>query len=94
MNLEILNCAAPNIFNDPDFRAWRNADDHRNQLSHYLGGLPEKKLCKAWSVDNAEQWEARLLACLNLLTEQKFGTFQNAALLPVIHHHLIKALTP
>ncbi|WP_072619161.1 hypothetical protein [Spirulina major] len=94
MNLKILECAAPEVFDDPDFRGWLNADDRRNQLSHYLGGISEKVLCQAWSVGNGEEWEARLLRCLNLLAEQNFGTFQNGALLPVIHHHLEKALAP
>ncbi len=95
LNIEIFECVVPEVCNDLDFQAWRRkAKDRRNQLSHYLGGISQDDLCEAWRVKNAEQWEQRLLRCLNLLTEQKFGTFQNAALLPVIHHHLLKALTP
>ncbi|MEA5421098.1 hypothetical protein VB712_17875 [Spirulina sp. CCNP1310] len=94
MMIKIFKAFDTTACNNPDFQGWCNANDDRNELSHHLGGISEQELYGAWRVKNAEQWEARLLACLNLLTEQKFDKFMNGALLPVIHHHLLKALTP
>lgn len=64
----------------------------RNFIAHELGGLAEKKLFEAWNVQTKDQWEIRLLNCLNLIANQHYKSLAEASLLPKIHDKIIRAI--
>ncbi len=93
--LELLAVAIPQAGTSKDFKTfWTSAREMRNKLSHHLGGLGEKELFKAWGddVNNSEQWQCRILNCLNLVTEQKFKSLSQASLFSRIHLKVIQAI--
>ncbi|MDF5724796.1 MAG: hypothetical protein PUP91_30930 [Rhizonema sp. PD37] len=58
-------------------------------LSHRLGGLAEKEVFKAWDVTNSEQWQKRVLNCLNLVTKQSFKSLSQASSFAQIHNQVV-----
>ncbi|MEO0804256.1 MAG: hypothetical protein AAFY57_18585 [Cyanobacteria bacterium J06642_2] len=88
----LLEAAIPATTHSSDFKSyWRTATHARNQLSHRLGGIDARDVFKAWGQDivSAQQWEKRILACLNEVTGQKFAGFEDGSLFHVVQ---IKAL--
>ncbi|NER22901.1 MAG: hypothetical protein F6J96_19825 [Symploca sp. SIO1C2] len=91
----LLAAAIPEAETSEDFKAfWNSAREMRNNLSHRLGGLEEKKLFQAWGKDikDAEQWQHRILNCLNLLTGQTFKSLSQASLFSKIHYRVVNAI--
>ncbi|MBR8835359.1 MAG: hypothetical protein DSM106950_15360 [Stigonema ocellatum SAG 48.90 = DSM 106950] len=78
-----------------DFKEfWKSARPMRNTLSHRLGGLGEKEVFTAWGSDvtNSEQWQARVLNCLNLVTGQSFKTLSEASIFTNLHLKVVDAI--
>jgi hypothetical protein len=75
-----------------DFKYFWSPDcrKKRNKLSHRLGGISEAELLNAWGEDlqDRSQWEARILACLNILTGQSFESLDRASLFAQIHDRI------
>jgi hypothetical protein len=73
-----------------DFQAFWGSQEIRNKASHLLGGLSKEEVFGAWGEDikNQSQWEARILACLNILTEQKFKTLSEASLFATLQERV------
>ncbi|MFM6252891.1 MAG: hypothetical protein ACKPEQ_27730, partial [Dolichospermum sp.] len=76
-----------------------SARKSRNNFSHSLGGLPEQEIFKAWSKDiknpdikNSEQWQKRILNCINLVTGESFSTLYKASLFSQIHKQVLEAI--
>ncbi|MFP4337186.1 MAG: hypothetical protein ACLFQP_04585 [Halothece sp.] len=94
-SLQVLTEAAiPQMRNNADFRPfWKTAGDLRNQLAHTIYGLPPQDLFKAWQVSNQQQWEKRILHCLNLITQQSFSSLLQPSLFASTHYRL-KGLIP
>ena len=69
-----------------------NTIDERNIIFHSLRGLQEKDVFKAWNTDSREQWEARVLGCLNFVSQQKFVSLKSASLMAKVHDELVAAL--
>ncbi|MEG4201782.1 hypothetical protein [Microcoleus sp. Pol12A5] len=69
-----------------------NTIDERNFIFHSLRGLQEKDVFKAWNTDSREQWEARVLGCLNFVSQQKFVSLKSASLMAKVHDELVAAL--
>jgi hypothetical protein len=92
---DLLAAAIPQAERSKDFKAfWNSAREMRNNLSHRLGGLEERKLFQAWGEDikDAEQWQRRILNCLNLITGQTFKSLSHASLFSKIHHRVVNAI--
>lgn len=92
---ELLAAAIPQAAESKDFKTFfSSAREMRNKLSHHLGGFGEKEIFKAWGndVNNSEQWQHRILNCLNLVTEQKFKSISQASLFSKIHLKVIQAI--
>ncbi|KKI99652.1 hypothetical protein [Prochlorothrix hollandica] len=67
---------------------WNSAKDLRNQLSHQIVGISPLEMFKAWGVTNLNQWEKRMVACLNLLSDQKFVSLKQSSLFASLHHRI------
>ncbi|MBU7584149.1 MAG: hypothetical protein KAF91_14760 [Nostoc sp. TH1S01] len=91
----LLNSAIQKTLTSRDFQIfWSSAREMRNNLSHRLGGLTEKELFAAWGEDvtNPEQWQARVLNCLNLVTGQSFKTLAEASIFNKLHDKVVQAI--
>jgi hypothetical protein len=79
-----------------DLKAWGSEQSRqlRNRLSHQLGGISEEELFQAWGRDiyNQENWEKRILNCLNLITDNKYFYLKQASLFASVHHRVLKAI--
>jgi hypothetical protein len=60
----------------------------RNETFHKLGGLTSKQVFEAWETDNFEAWVARVLGCLNFVSEQNFNSIKEASLMAKVHQRL------
>lgn len=92
----LVEVAISQASSSKDFKAWgaNKAREARNKLSHQLGGISEKELFQAWGKDikNKEQWEKRILNCLNLITDKKFKSLQQASLFVSVHDFVQKSI--
>ncbi|MBD2097721.1 hypothetical protein H6F90_21735 [Trichocoleus sp. FACHB-591] len=91
----LLELAIPQTAYSQDFKAfWETARHKRNMLSHRLGGLPEKDVLTAWGrdINKPEQWEIRILNCLNLVTGKSFKSLTQASLLAKVHLQVKQAI--
>ncbi len=92
---DLLNLAIPETANSIDFQKfWFSAKDARNYFSHRLGGLPEKEVFSAWGQDikTSEQWQKRILNCINLVTRKSFNSLSKASLFAQIHTEIVEIL--
>lgn len=93
---ELVAQVQPATFNSEAFRAWNNrkASTTRNEVSHKLGGISEQKLFQSWGHDlrTIQDWEKRILDCLNQITGKSFYGFQNASLFPVVQYQIQTAI--
>lgn len=66
--------------------------DRRNNLFHRLCGLTNQDLYDAWKA-NEENWQSRLLGCLDFISEQeKFKSLEEASLMVVVHQNIAELL--
>ncbi|NEP00136.1 MAG: hypothetical protein F6K58_15945 [Symploca sp. SIO2E9] len=91
----LLEVAISEAETSEDFKAYWKARGMRNNLSHRLGGLEKNNLFKAWGEDikDAQQWQRRILNCLNLITKQKFKSLSQASLFSKIHNQVVDEIT-
>ncbi len=92
---DLLNLAIPETANSIDFQAfWYSAKTARNTFSHRLGGLAKQDIFTAWGKDiiNSQQWEKRILNCINLVTGKSFNTLYKASLFSQVHTEVIATL--
>jgi hypothetical protein len=79
-----------------DLRAWGSERSRqlRNRLSHQLGGISEEELFQAWGRDiyNQENWEKRILNCLNLITDNRYISLKQASLFASVHQRITTAI--
>ncbi|MFN9601624.1 MAG: hypothetical protein ACK56T_21645, partial [Dolichospermum sp.] len=73
---------------------WESARNTRNTFSHRLGGLAEQDVFTAWGKDitNSQQWQKRILNCINLVTRKSFTTLYKASLFAQIHKQVLEAI--
>jgi hypothetical protein len=89
----LLKIAKPQANQNRDMLAfWDVAKVWRNQLFHRLVALQKDEVFKAWNRDNKEQWELRVLNCLNFLSEQQFKNLKSASLMSAVHNELKEAI--
>ncbi|MFN4876217.1 MAG: hypothetical protein ACK5GT_07130, partial [Aphanizomenon sp.] len=92
---DLLNLAIPETKNSIDFQAfWESARNTRNTFSHRLGGLAEQDVFTAWGKDitDSQQWQKRILNCINLVTGESFSTLYKASLFSQIHKQVLEAI--
>ncbi|MCE2718109.1 MAG: hypothetical protein ACK5RY_21840 [Dolichospermum sp.] len=92
---DLLKEAIPETKNSIDFQAfWESARNTRNTFSHRLGGLAEQDVFTAWGKDitNSQQWQKRILNCINLVTRKSFTTLYKASLFAQIHKQVLEAI--
>ena len=92
---DLLNLAIPETKNSIDFQAfWESARNTRNTFSHRLGGLAEQDIFAAWGKDitDSQQWQKRILNCINLVTGESFSTLYKASLFSQIHKQVLEAI--
>ncbi len=82
--------------NFKDLKAYGSAElrNLRNRLSHKLGGISEKELFSAWgnNIHNQQDWEKRIVNCINLITENKFFSLCQGSLFASIHQRVLTAI--
>ena len=66
--------------------------DERNYIFHCLRGLQKEDVFQAWKTASLEQWEARVLGCLNFVSQQKFVSLKSASLMAKVHDELANAI--
>ncbi|MBE9094721.1 hypothetical protein [Tychonema sp. LEGE 07203] len=71
-----------------------NTRDERNSTFHSLSGLQEEDVFKAWNTKSREEWESRVLGCLNFVSQQKFVSLKSASLMAKVHDELVNAIAP
>jgi hypothetical protein len=89
---QILETVLP-AANNYEFQIFWDSQDTRNILSHRLGGLSEKDIMSAWGIkiptyqdqgkaklEARSHWQKRIVACLNILTDQPFKNLEQASL--------------
>jgi hypothetical protein len=92
---DLLSFVIPETANSIDFQAfWYSAKTARNTFSHRLGGLAEQDVFTAWGEDitDSQQWQKRILNCINLVTEKSFNTLSEASLFSQIHKQVLEAI--
>ena len=92
---DLLKEAIPETKNSIDFQAfWESARNTRNTFSHRLGGLAEQDVFTAWGKDitDSQQWQKRILNCINLVTRKSFTTLYKASLFAQIHKQVLEAI--
>ncbi|MDZ8056615.1 MAG: hypothetical protein RMX63_34940, partial [Aulosira sp. ZfuCHP01] len=92
---DLLNAAIPTTINSIEFKGfWDSARKKRNYFSHRLGGLAEKEVFRAWGEDvtNSEQWQKRILNCLNLVTGKSFRNLAQASIFDKLHNQVLQAI--
>ncbi|MCZ2202267.1 MAG: hypothetical protein O1I87_10020, partial [Cylindrospermopsis raciborskii PAMP2012] len=92
---DLLKEAIPETKNSIDFKAfWKSAKDARNYFSHRLGGLAEQDVFTAWGEDitDSQQWQKRILNCINLVTGKSFKTLSQASIFSQIHTQVLEAI--
>jgi hypothetical protein len=92
---DLLKEAIPETKNSIDFKAfWKSAKYARNYFSHRLGGLAEQDIFTAWGEDitDSQQWQKRILNCINLVTGKSFSTLYKASLFSQIHKQVLEAI--
>lgn len=86
--IKLIQQTIPSLANNQDFQIWIKTKKWRNDLSHNLGGISEKELFDTWKVTGVDEWEKRLVNCLNGITQQSFSSLYQASLFACIHHQV------
>ncbi|MFM6266513.1 MAG: hypothetical protein ACKPFA_08410, partial [Dolichospermum sp.] len=92
---DLLNATIPETVTSIDFQSfWNSARLKRNNFSHRLGGLAEQDVFTAWGKDitDSQQWQKRILNCINLVTGKSFNTLYKASLFAQIHTQVLEVI--
>jgi hypothetical protein len=71
---------------------WDVAAKRRNQRFHQILGMKELEVCDAWQTNNSQQWEQRVLGCLNFVSDRNFTSLKDASLMAKVHDELVNAI--
>ncbi|YAF99236.1 MAG: hypothetical protein AB3A66_27585 (plasmid) [Nodularia sp. CChRGM 3473] len=84
----------PNWESNPDMKIFNNhTRNERNYLFHRLLGLKEEQLFEAWKTSNKENWNKRVLGCLNFVSGEKFTSLKKASLMYNVEQELQAAIS-
>ena len=67
-------------------------EGNRNKVFHQLHGLTELELFAVWDVKTEREWEIRIKDYLNLVSDQRFQTLEEASLMARVHEELVKEI--
>ena len=86
---QLLEAAMPNLVHHRDMQAFWSQEnrDQRNALSHRLGGLTTRDVFIAWGAEirTIDDWQQRIVNCLNVITAQSFKSLNEASLFSSLH---------
>lgn len=71
---------------------FRTTREERNQIFHRLKRLREEGLFAAWGTNTSQQWQKRVIGCLNFLSDQNFTSLESASLMTLVHEELKTAI--
>jgi hypothetical protein len=92
---DLLNLTIVETATSIDFQAfWHSAKDARNKYSHRLGGLAETEVFEAWGkeIRNSEQWQKRIINCINLIMGKSYKNLSQASLFAQLHNQVREAI--
>ncbi len=91
---QILLASRPELDNNKHLKEkiWNVVREERNALFHQLLGLEEIEVFQAWDTQNQEEWETRVLGCLNFISGENFNSLQSASLMSQVHQELQNAI--
>lgn len=67
-------------------------ESNRNKVFHQLHGLTEMELFAVWDVKTESEWSLRIKDYLNLVSEQRFQTLEEASLMAQVHKELVEEI--
>ncbi|MDF5706676.1 MAG: hypothetical protein PUP90_03075 [Nostoc sp. S4] len=73
-------------------QVWNHVRDERNNLFHQLLGLAKEQVFQAWDT-NENDWETRVLSCLNFVSGEKFTSLKEASLMYDVEQELQVAIS-
>lgn len=89
----LFKLARPDFTENSDIQFCFGDTKHsRNQLFHGLEGLERREVFENWGCDNLENWESRVLGCLNFITGQGFDRLQHASLMSKVHQVIVDGI--
>jgi hypothetical protein len=84
--VDLFKLARPDFVDNRDIQIYfGDTKNSRNILFHGLEGLDRQEVFENWGGDRIEDWESRVLGCLNFMTGQKFDRLQQASLMSKVH---------
>jgi hypothetical protein len=84
--VDLFKLARPDFAKNRDIQiCFSDTKNSRNTLFHGLEGLERQEVFENWGCANLEEWESRVLGCLNFITGQKFDRLQQASLMSQVH---------
>jgi len=73
-------------------QVWNHVRDERNNLFHQLLGLSKDQVFQAWDT-NENEWQTRVLGCLNFVSGEKFTSLKKASLMCEVEQELQAAIS-
>jgi hypothetical protein len=64
----------------------------RNSLFHRLLRLQKDELHKAWDTERRQDWEERVLGCLNAIADRDFESLTSASQMSQLHDTIVKGI--
>jgi hypothetical protein len=82
----LFKLARPDFAENRDIQiCFGDTKNSRNTLFHGLEGLERQEVFENWGCNKLEEWESRVLNCLNFMTGQEFDRLQQASLMSKVH---------
>ncbi len=91
---QIFKASCPESQDNPHIRqkVWDHVRDARNNLFHQLLGLAKEQVFQAWDT-NENDWETRVLGCLNFVSREEFTSLKEASLMHEVEQELQEAIS-
>lgn len=88
---DLIELVLPNWESSPDIRTFKEHTSHRrNDLFHNLQGLRQEQVFQAWQSKDYDQWQKKVISCLNFIARQNFNSLKKASLMTSIHKEILK----
>jgi hypothetical protein len=89
----LFKLARPDFAENTDIQiCFGDTKNSRNTLFHGLEGLERREVFENWGCDRLEDWESRVLGCLNFMTGEKFDRLQQASLMSEVHQVILDGI--
>jgi len=64
----------------------------RNEIFHNILGLSEEEVFEAWQTATKDDWQKKVLNCLNFITEKEFNSLEDASIMYQVHEEIVRGL--